>query len=240
MLTTTGGPTGLGLSLRRFEGVERVQFERETAMLLLGGRGQWRLAGRAGRFERNCVFADRPAGLVAPAGASLELESSGPSEFAIIELDGSEDFAPRWFEPEEVGVEQRGARQWEGTAHREVRTLFQTGPGQAGACGSRIVLGEVANQAGRWSSYPPHHHPQPELYHYRFARAEGYGHAELDEDVVKVRHGDTLVIPPGVTHAQCAAPGYPMWYLWTIRHLDGQPYEGPTFDPSHRWLLRAD
>jgi 5-deoxy-glucuronate isomerase len=115
-----------------------------------------------------------------------------------------------------------------------VRTIFDDRNGPPGA---RLVVGEVVTSPGRWSSYPPHHHPQPEIYHYRFTRPEGYGHAETGEAVHKVRAGDTVVIDPGETHAQCAAPGYGMWYLWTIRHLDDARYAGPTFDPEHRWTL---
>ncbi len=40
---------------------------------------------------------------------------------------------------------------------------------------SNLVMGEVFNQPGRWSSYPPHHHPQPEVYYYQFEHPEGFG-----------------------------------------------------------------
>jgi 5-deoxy-glucuronate isomerase len=104
---------------------------------------------------------------------------------------------------------------------------------------SNLVLGEVVNYPGRWSSYPPHHHDQPEIYHYRFTAPHGYGHAELGDDVVKVREGDTVVIPPGRDHAQVSAPGYGMYYLWMIRHLPGNPYTGFTFAEEHKWTLDA-
>ena len=38
-----------------------------------------------------------------------------------------------------------------------------------------MVLGEVVNLPGKWSSYPPHHHPQPECYFYRFDKPMGFG-----------------------------------------------------------------
>ena len=43
--------------------------------------------------------------------------------------------------------------------------------------------------------------------------------AELGEEVFKVNDRDTVCIPPGLDHAQCAAPGYGMYYSWVIRHL---------------------
>lgn len=166
----------------------------------------------------------------------MAIEPDGPIELAVVEVASQAAFRPRALEPSAVRAEQRGQGRLDGTAHREVRTVIDdvAGPPEA-----RIVLGEVVNQPGRWSSYPPHHHPQAEVYHYRFTRPEGFGHAELDDEVLKVRDRSTLLIPPGTTHAQCAAPGYGMWYLWAIRHLDGQRYTGPTFDPTHAWVLDA-
>ena len=55
--------------------------------------------------------------------------------------------------------------------------------------------------------------------------------------VLKVRDGDTVIIPPGLDHAQVSAPGYGMYYLWMIRHLPGNPYTGFTFAEEHRWTL---
>jgi 5-deoxy-glucuronate isomerase len=104
---------------------------------------------------------------------------------------------------------------------------------------SQLVLGEVVNLAGRWSSYPPHHHGQPEVYHYRFTRPQGYGHAELGDDVLKVRHQDTVKIVGGVDHPQVAAPGYGMYYAWIVRHRPDDPYRGFTFAPEHAWILEG-
>jgi 5-deoxy-glucuronate isomerase len=53
--------------------------------------------------------------------------------------------------------------------------------------------------------------------------------------VVKVRPFDTVRIPAGLDHAQCAAPGYGMYYSWVIRHLPDNPYTVPEFTAAHRW-----
>jgi 5-deoxy-glucuronate isomerase len=121
----------------------------------------------------------------------------------------------------------------QGACEREVRLIFD----RATRPYSNLVVGEVINFPGRWSSYPPHRHEQPEIYHYRFTKPQGYGHAELGERVFKVRHGDTLKIVAGETHAQVSAPGYGMYYLWIVRHLDAAPYTGFTFDSDHEWTL---
>ena len=100
------------------------------------------------------------------------------------------------------------------------------------------MLGEVVTFPGGWSSYPPHHHAQPEIYHYRFTAPQGFGHAELGERVMKVRPYDTIKIPAGLDHAQCAAPGYGMYYSWVIRHLAGDRYTVPEFTEEHAWTMQ--
>ena len=102
---------------------------------------------------------------------------------------------------------------------------------------AELVLGEVITMPGRWSSYPPHHHPQPEIYHYRFTEPQGYGHAELGDDVMKVKQYDTVKIFDGFDHAQCSAPGYGMYYAWVIRHLPDNPYTVPDFTEEHAWVM---
>ena len=55
-----------------------------------------------------------------------------------------------------------------------------------------------------------------------------------------MQNNDTVFIRPGLTHPHCTAPGYALWYLWAIRHLDGQPYrnpECPVFLPEHLWVM---
>ena len=101
-----------------------------------------------------------------------------------------------------------------------------------------LVAGDLGCQATpQLCPEPPHHHDQPEIYHYRFTHPDGYGHAELGDDVLKVRAHDTVLIPPGLDHAQVSAPGYGMYYLWMIRHLPGNPYTGFTFAEEHKWTL---
>ena len=53
---------------------------------------------------------------------------------------------------------------------------------------------------------------------------------------MKLRQNDTVKILNSVTHPQITAPGYAMYYLWVIRHLDGNPYITPTFVPEHLWV----
>jgi len=121
----------------------------------------------------------------------------------------------------------------EDTSYRIVRTIFDINNRPE----SKLVLGEDITFPGRWSSYPPHYHPQPEIYHYRFTSPDGYGHGELGDDVYKIHNYDTIKILDKKVHSQVAAPGYGMYYLWVIRHLPGNPYTSPVFAREHSWLL---
>ena len=84
--------------------------------------------------------------------------------------------------------------------------------------------------------YPPHHHPQPEIYYYKTNPENGFAYAETGDTVHKVHNNDTVFISPGDTHPQCTPPGYALWYLWAIRHLEGNPYGTPTFVPEYLWV----
>ena len=90
-------------------------------------------------------------------------------------------------------------------------------------------IGEVLNFPGRWSSYPPHYHPQPEIYYYEISPSWGYGHGELGDNVYKIENGDVLAITNSKTHSQTSAPGFYMYYLWAIRHGDKKRYDGFTY-----------
>ncbi len=232
----TGYDTGIAFGILRLQAGER--FERtlahETAALLLDGRLSVRAGDARAEAVRFSVFDDAPAALHAPRGTAISLEAVTACELALLEVENDRSFEPRIFDRASmVQNEHRGRGSLDDAAHRIVRTLFDT----RNRAEANLVLGEVVTLPDRWSSYPPHHHPQPELYHYRFAHPAGFGFSEVGEDVARLHHGCTLKIPPGADHAQVAAPGYAMYHLWAIRHLPGDPYITPEFTPAHRWLL---
>jgi 5-deoxy-glucuronate isomerase len=205
----------------------------ESALLLLAGELELAAPGVAHVARRGSLFDEDATVLQLAAGAELRLAARSDCELALLEVANERRFPARLRLPAEVAHEHRGRGQLDDAAHRIVKTIFD-----GRSCPeSNLVLGEVLTLPGRWSSYPPHHHPQPEIYHYRFSDPRGYGHGELGDEVLKVRDGDTLRIAGGRDHAQVAAPGYGMYYLWAIRHLPGQPYTTPEVSPDHRWLL---
>jgi 5-deoxy-glucuronate isomerase len=207
---------------------------RESAWVLLSGSATAGFSGRKCDMARSSLFDEGPTTLHVCGNEKIEITAGTTGvEFAVSYTENSRSFDPRLFLPTEVGSESRGAGLVQGACLRNVRSIFD----RASRPLSNLVLGEVVNYPGRWSSYPPHHHAQPEIYHYRFTEKTGYGHAEVGDLVYKVRERDTIAIPPGADHAQVSAPGYGMYYLWVIRHLPRCPYTGFTFAKEHSWAL---
>lgn len=231
--------TGLGLAVLRLAKGERMQrvTATETAWLLMHGRARGSVGGRVFDLARSSLFDESASCMHASAGTRVLIEAVDDVEFTVYGCANTRAFEPRVFVPGDVPNEHRGAGQVHDRCLRFVRTIFD---GRNSDEAVEMVLGEVVTLPGGWSSYPPHHHAQPEIYHYRFTEPQGYGHAELGEDVVKVRQFDTIRIPAGHDHAQCAAPGYGMYYAWVIRHLPGKPYTVPEFTPEHAWTMSRD
>lgn len=206
----------------------------ETVLVLLNGSTEVRMNETSHQAARTSLFEQSPVTFHCGPGVALRVRAvSGPAEFAVIRTANTRSLPLRCYQAGEVATEDRGAGLVQGACRRLVRTIFD----HSSRPDSNLVVGEVVNYPGRWSSYPGHHHPQPEIYHYRFTLPQGYGHAEAGEEVFKIRHGDTLRIRGGIDHVQVSAPGYGMYYLWVVRHLPRRPYRGFTFSPEHRWLL---
>lgn len=206
----------------------------EQVAILLKGRACIRLGDEEYVAARESGFDENVCAVHVSMGTSLKIFATSPCEWMVLQTPNANRFAPRIFDKNTlVDHEQRGKGMLGDTSHRIVRTFFDSRNRE----GSQLVVGEVVNFGGKWSSYPPHHHPQPEIYYYRFDDPRGYGHGEVGDDVYKIRDRDTLLIPPLLDHAQVSAPGYAMYYLWAIRETEPTPYTKPIFTTQHAWLL---
>ena len=226
----------------------RCSRKKERAFLLMNGRVTFSWApvdpaGNAGvKFDRTCerynLLDEDPVALHVPSGTEVEISALDDDvEIAVQRVTNAAQFAPRLWMPGDYRSDRFGEGTLQDTSTRTVRTIFDAATAQESA----MVLGEVVNNPGKWSSYPPHDHAQPEVYHYRFFPAQGWGHAEQEDEVFKVKSGDTYAIPPHVTHSQCAAPGYAMYYIWMIPHLPGDRF-GPdsrNFRSEHTWVMNS-
>jgi 5-deoxy-glucuronate isomerase len=209
----------------------------EKALLLVSGSAHLAWGGKGAEVARASLLDESPTILHLPGGADASVRAgSGGVELAVMRTANPRAFEPHLYVPAECRSEERGAGTMRETSTRIVRTVIE----DANAPWSNLVLGEVVAAPGKWSSYPPHHHPQPEIYHYRFAPKQGFGLAAIGEEATLIRNGDTVLIREGQVHPHSAAPGYAMWYIWVIRHLEGRRYVNPTFVPEHEWVTRAD
>lgn len=205
----------------------------EKAYLLVYGEIALTAGAEEKTFSRANCFDAGISVLHVDKNASVSIRAiAGDSEVCVMRTDNEAAFPIEWYFPKDTADEYRGAGLMGETSTRIVRTVFD----KRNAPLSNLVLGEVIGFPGKWSSYPPHHHPQPEIYYYKSNPENGFGYAELGENVVKVHTNDTVFIRPGLTHPHCTPPGYALWYLWVIRHLDNAPYITPTFVPEHVWV----
>jgi 5-deoxy-glucuronate isomerase len=206
----------------------------ETAALLLQGSALFAWEDGRAAAERPDPFDDPPACLHAPKDTGLCVTALGDAELLVIRTENREGFPVRFYRPDDTATERAGETGMGGCARRDIRTVFD----YSGAPYSNLVVGEVVNHPGRWSSWPPHRHPQPELYFYRFDRPQGFGACFMGDEVYKVRHLSWAAIPGGADHPQAAAPGYAMHYVWVIRHLPGNPWNATRIGaPEHGWML---
>lgn len=208
----------------------------ERAYLLIHGDITVEWENNIREIARHNCFDFSPWVLHVPNDIEVKITACGDTEIAIHRTENGHIFPSKLYTPLDCASENRGEGTMRETSTRIVRTVFD----HSNAPDSNLVLGEVIDMPGKWSSYPPHYHPQPEIYYYRFLPENGYGFAELGEDVVKTHQNSTVFIVNGETHPQTTAPGYAMWYLWVIRNLPGNPYIKPTFVTEHLWVTKSD
>lgn len=208
----------------------------EVAFLLMAGTAAIEWPGESLTVQRTSLFDQKPPALHVSSGIPVTVHAlSEGVEFAILSARNSRDFGCRFYSSDTVIQATLTSGNLGDVAQRTIRTVLddQIAPE------SNMCFGEILNAAGRWSSYPPHHHPQPEIYHYRFQPEGGFGYSGHGDEVSRVRHGDTAVFSPNVTHPQVAAPGYSMYYLWAIPHLKDNRFTGTSriYEEQHRWIL---
>jgi 5-deoxy-glucuronate isomerase len=164
---------------------------------------------------------------------AVRVTALADSEILIQKTLNEKTFDIKYYEPKDCTFFTSCKDKWDNTAVRDVITVFDYG----NAPYSNMVIGEVVATQGRWWGYIPHHHPQPEVYYYRFERPEGFGCSVIGDDAFVIKHGSVAAIPGGLIHPQVTAPGYRMYCCWMIRHLDGNPWVDRVDDERYTWLL---
>jgi len=208
--------------------------EKETALLLFCGEAIWSADGTEKRVSRESEFTQEASCLHTPAGTKIMVRAMRHSEIYVQRVKNERKFTPVFYMPEDISVQRAGVSELQGTMRRNIKTVFDL----ENAPYSNMVLGEVLNFPGKWSSYPPHFHPQPEVYFYRFDKPQGFGAGFANGEIHKTTHNGLLVIQSGF-HSQVAAPGYGLCYVWGIRHLPDDPWEKTRIDEQeHTWMLQ--
>lgn len=208
----------------------------ETAFLLLDGDVRLRWEDREEKAARHSLFDEKPACLHVPQGVEVTITADTAAEVLIQKTVNANTFDPVYYAQGDLKDVFLGADNMQGCAKRILRDIFN----YANAPYSNMVLGEDIHLPGRWSSYPPHHHPQPEVYYYRFDKPQGFGVTIIGDEATVIRDNCISAIPGGLCHPQAAAPGYAMYYVWMIRHLEGNPWTDRIDDPDHAWLHDKD
>ncbi|MDF3000267.1 MAG: iolB [Bacillota bacterium] len=218
------------------ETLNLVESEKETAVLLLDGEITLNWEGNSADAVRRSVFDENPVVLHVAKQVEMTVTAKDNVEILIQKTTNEKSFPSKLYTQEEIGTGFFGDGVWENTARRAVRDVFN----YSNAPYSNMVLGELINYPGRWSSYIPHGHDQPEVYYYRFNRPEGFGAAFLGDQAFKIMDNSAFFIPGGPTHPQASAPGFAMYYTWMIRHLENNPWVSRDNDPRFNWLLEKD
>ena len=210
--------------------------KKETAFLLLYGTIKLETKNENVTISRQSVFEDNPWCLHIPKGVTVKITALIDSEVLVQKTVNHKDFPIKLYGPNDCRADIFGEGVWNDTARRVVRTIFDYN----NAPYSNMVMGEVINYPGKWSSYIPHHHPQPEIYYYRFNKSQGFGCSIIGDEVYKIKNNSISAIPGGLVHPQVAAPGYAMYYCWMIRHLENNPWTDRVDEDQHKWLLEKE
>lgn len=232
-----GKEVGMDVSLIVLEKGESFSLheeKKEAAFLLFCGELAWEADGERRSVSRKSEFTEEASCLHVSAGTKVTLRAGSHSEIYLQMVKNSRKFQPVFYAPEDIQIQRAGVSDLQGTMRRNIKTVFD----YENAPYSNMVLGEVLNFPGKWSSYPPHFHPQPEVYFYRFDKPQGFGAGFANGQVHQTTHNGLLVIQGGF-HSQVAAPGYGLCYIWGIRHHRNNPWRKTRIDEvEHLWMLK--
>ena len=217
--------------------------EFEIAMVLLGGK--CKVNGDGFDFEevggRENVFAGKPYAIYLPRRTAYTVTALTDVNIAVNEAPVSrQTSAPAVITPEMTRTISIGRDNFTRIATIMIDEKFDS---------EHFYIGEGLVPSGNWSGYPPHKHDvdalpgevaMEETYFYRFDPPHGFGiqkvytaDGRIDETYT-VKNNDTVAIAEGY-HPLCAAPGYQMYYLWT---MSGAVNRGliSSKDPAHDWV----
>ena len=234
--------------------------ESEVALVLIGGN--FAAKGEGWSFEvtdgRKSPFTGKPHLLYLPRRTKYVLTALSDVELAYNGAPVTRDTAkPTLVRPEQTKHLDIGKGNFFRTSEVMLDETFDS---------ENFYIGEGMIPNGNWSGYPSHRHdvnnPPAELdmeetYFYLFDKVgeqagepnEGFGFQAVytPEGVVAKKFGerlnegyrvssyDTVAIAEGY-HPLVGAPGYNMYYLWTMAGSQGRGLKS-SMDPAHTWVV---
>ena len=217
--------------------------ETEVALVLIGGnfaaKGEgWEFAVTDGRKN---PFTGKPHCLYLPRRTKYVITALSDVELAYNGSPVSRDTAkPTLIRPEQTKHLDIGKGNYFRTSEVMLDETFDS---------EHFYIGEGMIPSGDWSGYPPHKHDEsnpPELemeetYFYLFDPGQGFGFQRVYardgswDEAYPVKAYDTVAIAEGY-HPLVGAPGYSMYYLWTMAGDKGRGLKS-SMDPKHTWVL---
>ena len=233
--------------------------ETEVALVLIGGN--FAAKGEGFAFEvkdgRKSPFTGKPHCLYMPRHTKYVITALSDVELACNGSPATRDTAkPTLIKPEDTRHIALGKDNWTRTSEIILDEKFDS---------EHFYIGEGMIPSGNWSGYPSHRHdvnnPPNELdmeetYFYLFDKVgagagepnEGFGFqsvytpagvaakkfGERLNEAYRVENYDTVAIAEGY-HPLAGAPGYNMYYLWTMAGDQGRGLIS-LMDPAHAWV----
>lgn len=206
----------------------------EAVFLLIEGKVSFRWPEGSADAMRNSCFdgGAQSFSLHVCRNTLVTIYAMEDSEVFIAHTFNNSYFTAMLYTPQDIQKSISCADICDGCCERIVTTVFD----DVSKPYSNFVLGEIYPKSGRWCGYPPHSHPQPEVYYYRIDRPEGFGFCCIGENAYKIRDRSFTLQAHGAMHPQVVAPGYNMFIIWIIRHLPDNPWHRGENLPEYQWL----
>ena len=215
----------------------------EVAFVLIGGN--FSAAGDGWAFEvtngRTSPFTGKPHCLYLPRHTKYQITALSDVELAYNGSPATRDTAkPTLIKPEDTRHIALGKDNWTRTSEIILDEKFDS---------EHFYIGEGMIPSGNWSGYPSHRHdvnnPPAELdmeetYFYLFDPPQGFGFQSVYKpdgslnEAYRMQNYDTVAIAEGY-HPLVGAPGYQMYYLWTMAGSQGRGLIS-SMDPAHAWV----
>ena len=220
--------------------------ETEVALVLMGGN--FSASGDGWAFEvangRASPFTGKPHCLYLPRRTKYMIAALSDVELACNASPATRDTArPTLIKPDDTRHIALGRDNWTRTSEIILDEKFDS---------EHFYIGEGMIPSGNWSGYPSHRHdvnnPPSELdmeetYFYLFNPPQGFGFQSVYKpdgslnEAYRVQNYDTVAIAEGY-HPLVGAPGYQMYYLWTMAGSQGRGLVS-SMDPAHAWVKNA-